>query len=177
MGDSMFVFSFRSVKAKLIVVLVLLVMLGVGIAILAKEDTKSVEKSNGVVLKANNSKERIAFLSQFGWEVVEDPIEVCEVIIPAEFDETYKKYNEIQKAQNLDLEKYKGVRAKRWTYEIKNYPGYAASQSPIRANLLVYEGNVIGGDICSVELDGFMQGFEMPEEKVVETSGSKNATG
>lgn len=177
MGDNMFVFSFRSAKVKIIVVFILAVILGAGIAILTDEDTSSTEKANGVVLKASNSKERIAFLSQFGWEVNEDPLEVCEVIIPSAFDETYEKYNEIQKNQNLDLEKYKGVRAKRWTYEIKNYPGYEAQSSTIRANILVFEGNVIGGDVCSVELNGFMHGFEKPEEKVVEPSGTENSTG
>lgn len=177
MGDNMFVFSFRSAKVKIIVVFILAVILGAGIAILTDEDTSSTEKANGVVLKASNSKERIAFLSQFGWEVNEDPLEVCEVIIPSAFDETYEKYNEIQKNQNLDLEKYKGVRAKRWTYEIKNYPGYGSQSSTIRANILVFEGNVIGGDVCSVELNGFMHGFEKPEEKVVEPSGTENSTG
>ena len=33
----------------------------------------------------------------------------------------------------------------------------------IRANLLVYDGVVIGGDVCSVALDGFMHGFERPD--------------
>ena len=118
---------------------------------------------NGIVLKASDTKERVAFLSQFGWEVSEDPLEVAEVIIPTEFDETYKAYNDIQKKQGFDLEKYKGTRVKRWTYEIKNYPGYAGNSGCIRANILVCDGNVIGGDICSVELDGFMHGFKVKE--------------
>jgi len=97
---------------------------------------------NGIVLKASDTKERVAFLSQFGWEVSEDPLEVAEVIIPTEFDETYKAYNDIQKKQGFDLEKYKGTRVKRWTYEIKNYPGYAGNSGCIRANILVCDGNV-----------------------------------
>ena len=69
--------------------------------------------------QASNASERAAFLSQFGWEIEEDPVEVAEVINPAEFDRGYEKYNEIQKAQNLDLTPYAGKRAKRWTYNIK----------------------------------------------------------
>lgn len=121
-------------------------------------------KNDGVVLKAATHNERISFLSQFGWQINEDPLEVTEVLIPAEFDETYTKYNQLQKDENgLDLSKYSGRRVKRWTYEICNYPGYENTQGIIRANLLVYDGRVIGGDVCSIELNGFMQGFGYPE--------------
>lgn len=116
-------------------------------------------KVGTVNMRAGNAQERAAFFSQFGWEISTDPIEVKEVVIPEEFDETYSEYNEIQKSQGLDLEKYKGKRVKSWSYEIKNYPEYEDSDGVIRGNILVYDGVVIGGDICSVELDGFMTGF------------------
>ena len=45
-----------------------------------------------------------------GWEISDDPIEVKETVIPPEFDETYNKYNELQKTQNFNLEKYKNTR-------------------------------------------------------------------
>lgn len=158
----MFVLSVNSKTAKVLALAAVGIIAGV---ILAKVSTFSANVSNvnGIVLKASNAEERVAFLSQFGWEVTEDPIEVAEVIIPEQFDDTYKAYNEIQKKQGFDLEKYKGVRVKRWTYEIKNYPGYAEDSGCIRANILVSDGVVIGGDICSVELDGFMHGFKVKE--------------
>ena len=68
----------------------------------------------------------------------------------------FEKYNEIQKQQGCDLSKYAGKRCKRYTYVIENYPGQAEG---VRANILVYKNKVIGGDVCSVELDGFMHGF------------------
>lgn len=158
----MFVFSVNSKTAKVIILAAVGIVAGI---ILARVSTATgyVSNMNGIVLKASDTKERVAFLSQFGWEVSEDPLEVAEVIIPTEFDETYKAYNDIQKKQGFDLEKYKGTRVKRWTYEIKNYPGYAGNSGCIRANILVCDGNVIGGDICSVELDGFMHGFKVKE--------------
>lgn len=116
-------------------------------------------KIGGINMRAGNAEERIAFFSQFGWEISTDPLEVKEVVIPEEFDETYEQYNTLQKQQGLDLEKYKGKRVKSWSYEIKNYPGYENSDGVIHGNILVYNGIVIGGDICSVELDGFMTGF------------------
>ena len=46
-----------------------------------------------------------------------------------------------------------------WSYDILNYPGYENTEGIIRGNILVYEGTVIGGDICSNELGGFMHTF------------------
>ncbi|MBQ7296501.1 MAG: DUF4830 domain-containing protein [Clostridia bacterium] len=130
-----------------------------GIVSVSQSASLPAAKVGGVNMRAGNAEERIAFFSQFGWEISTDPLEVKEVVIPAEFDETYEEYNALQKSQGLDLSKYKGKRAKFWSYEIKNYPGYENTDSVIHGNILVYEGIVIGGDICSVELDGFMVGF------------------
>ena len=67
-------------------------------------------------------------------------------------------------------EEYKGKRVKRYTYEVTNYPGQA---SGVRANLLVDGGMVIGGDICSLTLDGFMHGFALPRNN---QAGSKQGS-
>lgn len=130
-----------------------------GIMSVVSSTSTPAAKVGSVNMRAANAEERVAFFSQFGWEISTDPLEVKEVIIPEKFDETYEEYNEIQKSQGLDLEKYKGKRVKAWSYEIKNYPGYESSDGVIHGNILVYDGVVIGGDICSVELDGFMTGF------------------
>ena len=147
----MFVYSVKSSKIKM-AILILLVVLLVLAMLLVTRLHQPAEADSELNIKAENAEQRVAFLSQFGWSFDEDPVEVAEVIIPPEFDEVYEKYNEIQKAQGFDLTKYQGKRVKRWTYAIKNYPGYAADSGCIHANLLVYEGQVIGGDVCSVEL-------------------------
>lgn len=132
-----------------------------GISLLTGDDavyTESISASSRIkAYSASTNEERIKFLSSYGWETGTEALEIAEVIIPSEFDETYQRYNEIQKAQSLDLEKYKGKRVKRYTYEVTNYPGEIAN---IRANLLVYNGMIVGGDVCSVELGGFMHGFQ-----------------
>ena len=63
----------------------------------------------------------------------------------------------MQKKQGLDLEKYKGKTAKRYSYVVTNYPGVPEG---VRANMVVYNDKIIAGDICSLELDGFMHGFQ-----------------
>lgn len=160
----MFVFSLRANKKRVILMVILIAVIALGLFFTRNSDLPVTENA-GVSLKAANEEERVAFLSQFGWEIDEDPVQVEEIIIPEEFDETYEKYNEIQLAQNLDLSVYAGKTAKKWTYAVKNYPGYEVDNSCIRANIIVYDGAVIGGDISSLEQGGFMQGFDFPSSK------------
>ena len=103
--------------------------------------------------------ERIEYLKSFGWTVTEEACEIVEVAIPTEFGDVYQNYNAIQKEQGFDLTAYRGKRVKRYSYEVTNYPN---QQENVRANLLVYNNQIIGGDVCSLELDGFMHGFQLP---------------
>ena len=92
-------------------------------------------------------------------EVEEAAVEVTEVTLPEQFDEVYETYNELQKSQGLDLSKYLGETAKRWSYRVLNYPG---EQGEVLCNLLICGSRIIACDICKAEMDGFMQGMEMP---------------
>ncbi len=107
--------------------------------------------------KVKDAADVAAFLAQFGWQVKGEPVEVREVVIPSEFDRIFTNYNEIQKQQGLDLSRYKRKTATRYTMEITNYKGY---DGKVYANVIVYRGRVIGGDICSADVSGFMHGFE-----------------
>ncbi|MDR1927449.1 MAG: DUF4830 domain-containing protein [Oscillospiraceae bacterium] len=166
----MFVYSIRSSKLKLGALILLIAAAVIALIALTQGSKAAVRENSAIRLTAANAADRLAFLSQFGWETAEDPLEVSEVIIPATFDETYTRYNDIQKAQGMNLLDYAGKRVKRWTYEIKNYPGYENKPGVVQANLLVSDGTVIGGDICSLELGGFLHGFDFPELRVPVTS-------
>ena len=164
----MFFVSVKSSTLKTIAVIAAVAILATigGVYAVNKSRSAPVSKMNGIIFKAETNEERLAFLSQFGWEVDEEPSEVKEVIIPQEFDDVYNQYNIIQKEQNLDLEKYKGARVKCWSYNVKNYPGYENSDGVIKANMLIFDGVVIGGDISSTELSGFMHTFDYPQDKL-----------
>lgn len=157
----MFVYTVRSAKLKWFILLVLCAA-AVGAFFWFASGNKPAANDGAISLKAGNAEERLAFISQFGWDVQEDPLEVAEVIIPSQFDAVYKKYNEIQINQNMDLSLYCGKRVKRWTYAVRNYPGYETQADVVQISLLIYEGLVIGGDVCSTELNGFMHGFDFP---------------
>lgn len=155
--------SFKCNKRLVIITIVCVVVVAVLCvldAVLSKpkgEDTAAVS-SAAVNVQAANDEERAAFLAQFGWQVCTVPLEVEEVTIPEEFDKVYQNYNDLQRSQGFDLAGYSGQRVKRWTYEVTNYPDGVKG---VRANLLVCDDKVIGGDICTLSANGFMHGFNL----------------
>lgn len=107
--------------------------------------------------KIKSNEDRRALLTSLGYEVSESEIESVKIRIPSEFDKIYAGYNEMQKAGGFDLSKYKNREVERYTYTVTNYEGY---EGTVYANLIVYRGKVIGGDVCSADADGFCHGLE-----------------
>lgn len=172
----MFVYSVKTSKSKIAVLsLVLIAAAAAVLFITFGKEAPAATDDSYISVKAENAEQRNAFISQFGWKFSADPLEVSEVIIPQEFDDVYIQYNEMNKSQGMDLEPYKGLRAKRWTYDILNYPGYEGQSGVIQLNLLVYNGQVIGGDVCSMEQNGFIHGFDFPEVAVTTSSPATTA--
>ena len=158
----MFVYSMRAgtVRFFSIVCVALLVLVALvafvpelqPVAAAGEEETESI-RYEGV----ESVEDEIAFLAQFGWEVEPAPLESATVTIPAEFDKIFSAYNELQKEQGLDLSKYKRKEVTRYTFSVTNYEGF---EGTVYANVLVYRNRVIGGDICSADVTGFVHGFE-----------------
>lgn len=165
-GNSMFIYSFRASSLKFLgiisVTLVALIAIVVFVPIYADGAasagkvtyTESSDISYDGVKSVGDAME---FLAQFDLTVNGTTAEVQKVTIPAEFDKIFASYNEIQKAQGLDLSKYKKKELTRYTFEVTNYEGY---EGKVYANVLVYRGKVVGGDICSADVSGFVHGFE-----------------
>ncbi|MEG0570914.1 MAG: DUF4830 domain-containing protein [Oscillospiraceae bacterium] len=157
----MFIVSLKpNIKKVLVIsfIAIVLVFLFVFALVKTKNNMQTVRKVSSVTVK--NNEERITFLKTFGWEVSSEPTAIREVAIPQEFDDVYNKYNDIQMAQGYNLQEFKGKRVKRWTYSVTNYPNKSDN---INANILVYNNVVVGGDICTVALEGFMHGFALPK--------------
>ena len=107
--------------------------------------------------KIKSNEDRINFVKQFGWQVEAQAVKEQQVLIPAEFDKIFAQYNEIQRRQGLDLSHFKKKSVMRYTYTVTNYPNY---EGTVYINILVYRNNVIGGDVCSADVNGFIHGFE-----------------
>lgn len=113
---------------------------------------------NPAVYELKTESDRQSFIKEMGWQVSEEYEECKVVVIPEEFNDVYEKYNELQKEQGFDLSKYKGKTVEIYSYPVYNYEGYE-DKDCIKCNILICDGILIGGDVCSVELDGFMQGL------------------
>ena len=88
----MFVFSVKADKKKLLWIACGAVVLIVLIIVLVTSRGGAVQTAAGYQMQAQDNSQRKAFLAQFGWEVSEEPTEICEVIIPETFDSVYQKY-------------------------------------------------------------------------------------
>lgn len=125
------------------------------IAALTPKNSTGVLKSSADT-SAKTIEQQTAFLKTYGYEVESQPLLIEEVIIPTEFDDEFKTYNDYQKISGFDLSKFKGYRAKKYTYLVTNYPD---TKDEVHANMLIYNGRVIGGDISSSTYGGFVHGF------------------
>lgn len=152
----MFVFSTKLTKTKIATTILVCACI-VLVAILAiPGGNTEAGKTNKTILKTNE--ERIDYLASYGWATENDPVETVETVIPTEFDETYEKYNGLQKEQGYDLSAYKGKTVTRYTYKITNYPNDKVSD--VRVNMIIYENKLIAIDVSSADIGGFMHGIE-----------------
>ncbi|MBR2926626.1 MAG: DUF4830 domain-containing protein [Clostridia bacterium] len=159
----MFIYSLRAGTVRLIgVVCVALTVLITLIAFvptyaISSQASASPDGQTYNYEKIKTAEDVVTFLSQFGWKASGSAVEVQTVTIPEEFDKVFAAYNEMQKAQGLNLSKYRGKEVTRYTLAIENYPSY---EGTVYANVLVYRNRVVGGDVCSADVAGFVHGFE-----------------
>lgn len=106
---------------------------------------------------ASTTEKRVAFLAECGWEA--DPAsEVAQqILIPERFTPVYEGYNDLQRQQGYDLSKFCGRTCTLYAYTVTNYPD---KEQTVLADLYVYKNQIIGGDIHSTNLGGFMIGLK-----------------
>lgn len=138
------------------------VIVAIAALILLFHETSTPTASAG----AANNDGRVAFLKSFGWDVTTSPKQSGQVRIPAQSSEVFDRYNALQKSQGYDLTGYAGKTVMRYVYQINNYP---SATEPVYATLLVYNDQVIGGDVTNTAAKGVIQGFRMPASAVQPT--------
>ena len=160
---------FVSLKAnkKRLVAFVVLVAVVIGACLLL--NLKGGDTETKEYYGATNE-ERVAFLQGFGWEVSNEPMETREVMIPESFSDVYIKYNDMQKQQDFDLKPYAGFICMQYKYQILNYP----DEREVFATLLVYDDQILGGDLACSEVDGFMHGFASDSVRYGEKANKSN---
>lgn len=156
----MFIFTMKfnkkvavSILIGIAVVLMAIVML-VGI-LGGGSRAEGKKQSDGKGIK--NNADRIAYLQSLGWECEEDPIDEQKIVIPREFNAVFEEYNQLQKQQGFDLSQYCGLEVTMYRYTVKNYP---TGDDVVMAQIMVLNYEVVGGDIHSTAVDGFMHGLK-----------------
>ncbi len=160
----MFIYSVRASKLKLGVLMAFCVGVFILLALFVPSEARGyagdeltdvLNAQPGDFKNIKTGEDRIRFLESYGWSVETEPAQIAEVTVPYEFDAVYEKYNQIQKGEGLDLSSYRGKTVKRYTYVITNYE----YDGTVYANLLIYKDCVIGADVCSANVNGFMHGL------------------
>ena len=155
-----------SVKAnkKRILAFLLLAVIVVGACLFLRGGPEAEQKE----ILGGTEEQRVAFLQSFGWQVEPQAAETREVMIPAEFNDVYTAYNVMQQAQGFDLKPYAGEICTQYLYKIENHP----NDPEVYATLLVYGDQIIGGDVASTQVDGFMHGFAPDSARYGETGSA-----
>ncbi len=106
-----------------------------------------------IIPDADTNAARVQFIKALGLNPDETATAVKEIIIPENFSDVYNNYNKLQLQAGYDLSLYKGCNATLYTHSIETPSGYSGN---CVVNIIVYNDRIIGGDISSAELDGFM---------------------
>lgn len=115
-------------------------------------------------LIAQTESDQIAYLNALGWEVSGTPVSE-QVQLPEEFGPEYEEYLALQQKGGFDLTVWAGQIVTRYSYPISNYP---TGEENVLADLLVLDGEIIGGELRSSQLDGFMTGLVAREQMAAE---------
>lgn len=151
----MFVYSVRASSVRFFAAIALVLVLLLVFVSLGGAEAVSVGATGTPSYRYDGIREgadRIEFLAQFGIEVNETPIEEETFTMPEDFDHVLRGYNEVQKAQGLDLSKYVGKKLTRYTYEVTN----ASCEGTVYATVLVHRRRVVAADVSSADPTGFV---------------------
>ena len=151
----MFICTVKASTIRFVGLIVVAAALLTGVLIHAGNET--VQAAGYQFGKIRSDADRVAFLEQFGWKSVNAPANTETFTVPDTFDRVMLGYNEIQRAQGLDLSRYENKKVTRYTFEVTNYPDY---EGKVYANLIMYRDKVVAADISSADPMGFVQGLE-----------------
>ena len=153
----MFIYSVRASTLRFFGVLAVTVCVLIGImAISGADSVSAMSNSTYRFSDISTKEERVEFLSQFGIRVAADSEKEESFTLPETLDRVMLSYNEIQKAQGLDLSGYCKKKVQRYTYTVENYKDTGLC---VYANVIVYRHRVIGGDISASGEGGFVLPF------------------
>ena len=96
---------------------------------------------------------RCAYLAALGYRADEASEEIRDVVLPESFDAVMERYNALQLSQGFDLRPFAGKPCLCCSYDLLGYPD---RDGRVIATLYIRHGRLIGGDVHTASVDGFM---------------------
>ena len=127
-------------RRSLAVILALVIILLIITAQIFSQKSSSIDGSTNSI--------RVEYLNSLKLYVDDASVLSKDIIIPESFTEVYKNYNKLQKKSGFDLSEYKGKKATVYTYKLNEINN---------VNIIVCNGQIIGGDISNIKLNGEMK--------------------
>ena len=116
---------------------------GVGIKNYFTQDSPTATSAKKT--KLSTTQEMIDYIAEKGFTADIQTAQVTEVQIPKKFDDNFVGFNEkIKQTDGLSLEKYKGDKVNKWTFDIIGYPN---GDMEAAAVLLIKKEKLIGAYI------------------------------
>ncbi|MDL2287568.1 DUF4830 domain-containing protein [Eubacteriales bacterium OttesenSCG-928-G02] len=156
----MFIYTLKASTIKFFAVLLLSVIALVTLIVLVP-DYAAVGEVAAITVDYSNIKsgdDCIEFIEKLGYTIDSAATTTENITIPDEFDAVYTKYNDLQRSQGLNLKKYRGKTATKYSFFITNYN--SDYDGRVMITILTYKNKIIAGDICGVDGEGFVHGFE-----------------
>ena len=152
----MFICTLKFDRKKAVFVIAMAALVLIGIILLVGAFTGGAKTEAKAALSARNEKGRAAYLADCGWTEETPALSEDTVLIPKQVSPVFEEYNELQKQQGFDLSEYCGMEVTMYTYRVVD----SGREGDVLAVLYVLNGAVIGGDVHSTALDGFMCGVK-----------------
>ena len=162
---NMFVFSLKASKLKIFFTITLCA-LAAAAAFMFIPDYEKTVRVNGmrydkkISFDGIKSEEDVRKFAQNLGYLVEEPKETEEVKIPMKFDTVMQKYNDLQKSEGFNLEKYKNKTVTRYTYSVKGLPdNMTLPADEVLLTVIVCKDKIIGGDLYFTGENSRVQAF------------------
>lgn len=153
----MFIVTAKAPKARHVLLGATLILAAL-VGFLALRGKMEPSNSTAPLLAATNE-QRVTYLNGLGWEVDAEPLESLKLTLPDKMEEPYLSYNALQLRQGFDLTPYLGETLERYTYRVTNYPDHPKG---CQADVYVYDGAVVAGDVICAGANGFIDTLDFP---------------
>jgi hypothetical protein len=127
-------------------------------AVIVRGMPDGVNSGTQSLINASTAAGREKYLENLGWEIDPASEQAQDIVLPDKFGAVMSEYNKLQKQQGFDLSLFSGLECRQYTYAVTNYPEPDAGD--VLATLYVHGRQVIGGDIHSAGINGFMHALK-----------------